>query len=969
MTQTHPWPESCSWRPLLLAELPALASENAHAFEQVLSLYPKQCRSVLEQLRPALWCSPWALEMLQRYPEQGAELLAQSQLGKTDCVVALEELSLDMMEPAFMAALRQLRQREMVRIALRDLMGWASLEETLADLSALASQCIARADEYARQALMPRFGVPRNGEGIEQRLIILGMGKLGGGELNFSSDIDLIFIYPEAGETDGRKVLDNQAYFIRHGQLLIRLLDELTADGFVFRVDMRLRPFGDAGPLAVSFAAMENYYQTQGREWERYAMVKAKALTGAPEDIATFQALLKPFVFRRYLDFSAIQSLRELKRMIEEQVQRKGMQHNIKLGRGGIREVEFIGQAFQLIYGGKNQALQQRGIVPVLQQLHADRLLEADVVSDLLRAYTFLRLAENRLQMVADAQTHDLPEDAGGQQRLAYAMGFADWGAFTEVLGGHREVVAQQFADVFAESAEPVSSNQWQDYWCALGSAQGSAGNELNADVFASLNLQQVDEHVRRLLALRQSSLYSKASREAQRRVDDFVPVLFEALLSVKGDRDAALSRALDFMRAVMRRSVYLVLLQENPNTLKRLLSFFAQSEWIAEQLIQQPAMLDQLIDTRLLYALKERPELDEELRESLDGVSAGDYEGWLDTMRSFKRSYTLGVAAVDVTDHMPLMRVSDHLTQCAEVMVQEAHRLAWVELVNKHGFPHCWRDGEVHNPGMAVIAYGKLGGIELGYSSDLDVVFLHDSSGQKEYTSGREDGKGDIDNTLFFARMAQKFSSIMSAQTRNGILYEVDTRLRPNGDSGEWVKGIAGFARYQREEAWTWEHQALVRARCICGSAALKEQFEAIRIEILTRPRNRQELLAEVVEMREKMRANLGGTNGMFSLKQDSGGLTDIEFMVQYAVLAWASEHEVLTRWTDNIRILEVMAQVGVITQKDSDILIESYRAIRAKIHRLALDKRKSQVEELGKLAPVVNAVADVWQRFMTLA
>ena len=965
------WPDACCWRPILPSTLPVLLLEETElAWEQLLDVTDSTLHGVLHDLKPALMCSPWALDLLRLRPALFTCILQSPRLNETvNYADSLQELSLSATEAEFMQGVRQLRQREMLRISLRDLMAWSSVEQTLQELSALAQQCIIHALAYAKQAMQHSFGLPFNPQGEEQELIVLGMGKLGGGELNFSSDIDLIFIYPESGVTNGRKPLDNQSYFIRLGQLLIKLLDELTADGFVFRVDMRLRPFGDSGALAVNFAALENYYQTQGREWERYAMIKARAVTGGQASCEAFKALLKPFVFRRYLDFSAIQSLRELKRMIADQVKRKSMQGNVKLGRGGIREVEFIGQAFQLIYGGKNAALQQRSIVHVLQQLGSDGLLEPIVVESLLEAYTFLRLTENRLQMVADAQTHDLPESRLEQTRLAFAMGFADWDGFINKLGQYRDIVAQQFADVFAAEQRTESEGQWQSLWRIVGEQDIDKEQfERWLNVLIEQGLDDAEDVWRRLRTLKQSSLYQKSTTEARQRVDSFIPVLLCGVLCLQDNKVAAFIRALEFVRAVVRRSVYLVLLQENPRTLSRLLMFFSQSGWMAENLTQQPALLDQLIDTRLLYSLPERPELDAVLLDQLDSVAADDFEGRLDVMRRFKRSYTISIAAMDVTQQLPLMRVSDHLTQCAEVLVQQAYRIAWLELAQRHGSPYCQHNGAAHSPSMAVIAYGKLGGIELGYSSDLDVVFLHDSQGEREYTSGRLDSKGVIDNTLFFARLAQKFSLVMNAQTRSGQLYEIDTRLRPDGNSGEWVKSMRGFAAYQRDKAWTWEHQALVRARFVCGSALLQKQFEAVREEILCRPRDREDLRKEVVKMREKMRENLGATGGCFSLKQDAGGLTDIEFIVQYAVLGWANQYPELTKWTDNIRILELIANLDVFPAQDSLTLIESYRAIRAKIHRLALDKRKSIVQDPGELAPVVEAVAKIWRRFMLL-
>ncbi|MGM0564470.1 MAG: bifunctional [glutamate--ammonia ligase]-adenylyl-L-tyrosine phosphorylase/[glutamate--ammonia-ligase] adenylyltransferase [Pseudomonadota bacterium] len=958
------WPDVCAWRPNVADTPPEkLAEHSERCLQQLQQALPGALHARVDELVPVWLSSPWAVRLVTAQPDLLGELDEDDwRAPRGDYRPLFGEIEARQLEEAeVMSALRRLRQREMLRIAIRDLMGWAVLEETLTDLTRFADAAIAFALNWSGERLQKRYGVPRDGDGREQQLIVYGMGKLGGGELNFSSDIDLIFFYPRKGETDGEKCLDNHQYFIRLGQQVIKLLDDPTGDGFVYRVDMRLRPFGDAGALAVSFAGAENYYQTQGREWERYALIKARPLSGDEGDVENLQKMLRPFVFRRYLDFTAVQSLRDLKAMIEAQVARKGMEDNIKLGRGGIREVEFIGQAFQLIYGGRNPDLRVRSIIDVLQTLAAEELLAAEDIDALLKAYTFLRLAENRLQMVDDGQTHDLPRDDVGRLRLAYAMGFDDWAAFASELDAHRDVVAEQFALTFAAPEEEDDRNRWMKLWYAELSTEEAlqalclAGDPRGTEVTA------------RLKQLRESSAYQKSTVESRQRVDEFMAKLLCQVSNLEHNRVQALLRLINFVRAVARRSVYLVLLSENPRALERLVFFFAESEWVAEQLTRQPAVLDQLLDARLLYELRRRPELDEQLKQHLASVAEDNFEGVLNELRRFKNAYTLNVAAVDLSGEMPLMHVSDHLTECAEVLLQEAHRLAWRETTTKHGTPRCWRDGVEHRPELGVIGYGKLGGIELGYSSDLDVVFVHDSGGERQYTSGRDDSdKGVVDNSLFFSRTAQKLVSVMTAQTPAGQLYEIDTRLRPDGDAGALVKSMEGYREYLLERAWTWERQALVRARFICGSPALREQFDRVRNEVLCQPREREALRREVVEMREKMRDHLGGQRGMVSLKQDHGGLADIEFMVQYGVLGWAAEHPQLTRHSDNIRILESMADCGVLPSDEVDTLIESYRAIRAKIHRLALDSRKAIVESPGDLGPVLEQVAAIWQRWM---
>lgn len=971
--RTQQWGLACDAPTQLSSTLPSALTEGATQVEVLLASDIATCEG-FERVKPALYVSLWLVEVFTKQAQDMQSILRDPKLIEQVDYQALvaQRLPHTLTESEYMTEIRRLRNQHMARIALRDLLGLASLEQTLSDLSNLAQACVASACAYARSVLAQRHGIPLSHEGRALDLMVLGMGKLGGGELNFSSDIDLMFFYPEQGQTNGEKPLDNQTYFVRLGQLIIKLLDTRTADGFVFRVDMRLRPFGDSGALAISTTAAEKYYQEQGREWERYAMIKACTLYGDDADVAEFRSRINPFVYRRYLDFSAIQSLRELKKMIAMQVQKKGMEDNIKLGAGGIREIEFIAQAFQIIYGGKRPELQQRSLVNVFGVLSEQALLPADVVREVLNAYAFLRKAENRLQMMRDEQTHDLPTSDTERTRLAYSMGFDDWHGFERALTHHRTTVDAQFKAVFEEE-KTEQSGVVQKWLNCLSDEEGIA----IAELVDTLGVEERDECIRLLSALKSSSVLKKASEEAQQRFNALMPIFFEEIAQLQTGKAQAFKQGMALIQAVLRRSNYLVLLYENRSALKRLLNLFANSAWVAEQIIAQPLLLDTLLDERQLLNVRDAQAMREELNQL---IRLDTEEAVLEGMRQFKNMNTLSIAAVDLSGLMPLMKVSDHLTTCAEVLVQRTHELAWESMVARNGIPRCLSgDGvggdseSMMDASMCVIGYGKLGGIELGYSSDLDIVFLHNSKKAKSYTTGREDGGGVIDNTLFFTRLAQRFASVMQTHTLGGQLYEVDTRLRPDGNSGEWVKSLEGFEKYQLHDAWTWEHQALVRARFISGRAELETAFNAIRQRVLCRKRDLNTLLKEVVDMREKIRDSIQAEKAKrggqcLNLKKDRGGLTDIEFMVQYSVLAYAHQHPSLTEYTDNIRILETMAHTGVMNAQDCDILIESYRQIRARIHRLALNKEKAWVNDLGELAPVVQSVADIWHRFMAV-
>ncbi|MEE5069766.1 bifunctional [glutamate--ammonia ligase]-adenylyl-L-tyrosine phosphorylase/[glutamate--ammonia-ligase] adenylyltransferase [Pseudomonas alliivorans] len=854
--------------------------------------------------------------------------------------------------------LRRQRMRHQVRIIWRDLTRQADLIETCRDLSDMADACIDLACHWLHERLCQQFGTPTGRRtGLPQQMVILGMGKLGAVELNLSSDIDLIFGYPEGGETVGvKRPLDNQEFFIRLGQRLIKALDPVTVDGFVFRVDMRLRPYGSSGALVLSFNALEQYYQDQGRDWERYAMIKARVVGGDQKAGAELLEMLRPFVYRRYLDFSAIEALRTMKQLIQQEVKRKGMAENIKLGAGGIREVEFIAQAFQLIHGGRDLSLQQRPLFKVLKTLEGQGYLPGAVTEELREGYEFLRYTEHAIQAIADRQTQMLPDNEQDQARIALMMGFSDWASFHERLMYWRGRVSWHFRQVIADPDSDPDEEQEDDSDVIVGGEWLPLWEESQDEEAASRQLSQAgfvnaETAIRHLANLRSSPHLRSMQRLSRERLDTFIPrLLAQAVEHAKPD--LVLERVLPLVEAVARRSAYLVLLTENPDALRRLLTLCAASPWIAEQIARFPLLLDELLNEGRLFNPPLAPELAAELRERLIRIPEDDLEQQMEALRHFKLAHSLRVAASEITGSLPLMKVSDYLTWLAEAILEQVLALAWRHSVARHGTPSR-PDGTLCDPGFVIVGYGKVGGIELGHGSDLDLVFIHDGDPQTE-----TDGARPIDSAQFFTRLGQRIIHLLTTQTNSGQLYDVDMRLRPSGASGLLVSSLGAFARYQDKEAWTWEHQALVRARVLTGSPDLGREVEKVRADVLGRERDLDKLRAEVSEMRAKMRDNLGsrltaagrGANAFessmpFDLKQDAGGIVDIEFMVQYAALAWSREHPGLLQYTDNIRILEGLEEAGLLPDADASLLREAYKAYRSAAHRQALQKQAGVV------------------------
>ena len=931
---------------------------------QLAELNPR--RNVDLSLLGKIWaCSEFVATTMIRHPLLWDELLKTRAL---ESVFSLEkyqqlldsrikDLSLQN-DIALMKQLRLFRAQQMLRIAWRDLANLAGTTETLRNLTDLAEACVDLSLESLFQEQCERLGTPLNSRGETQRLVVIGMGKLGGYELNFSSDIDLIFCFEEEGEIAGARYLANSQFFMRLGQRLIKVLDDVTEDGFVYRVDMRLRPYGDSGALVTSHAGLEQYYQTQGRDWERYAMVKARIIGGDRKQGQAVMDMLKPFVYRRYLDFGAFESIREMKAMINAEIVRKGNQHNIKLGAGGIREIEFIGQTFQLLRGGSEPELRVRGIRDVLAVLTEKKYLDKTEAEALTESYDFLRRLENRLQMYRDAQTHLLPDEPLQQMSMSLAMGYESWSHLFEDCEKHRQFVRGAFSQLLNdESDEPEKETSTNELLRTLWLYASTEEEAL--DILERVSINNAQAVCTLLEQFKKSSQLKLITSTGRQRLDVLMPELLTHLI---GHNDAAevLRRLLELVHSVLRRSIYLSLLNEYPQALKQLVALVAASPWIAKLLSRYPVLLDELLDPQNLYQIPTRLKLKQELDEALQRIES-DEEQQIEVLRKFKQAQVLKIAAVDIAGVMDVFEVSEHLSDIAEVLLNKVMQLAWEWMELKHGRPVCVINGETYHPTMAVVAYGKMGGRELSYSSDLDLVFLHDSCGEQQQT----DGERCLDNASFFARMAQRVIHLLSLQTANGRLYETDMRLRPDGNAGMLVSSLQAYDKYQHDKAWTWEHQALIRARILCSSAHLKTEFVRIRRSILTRQRDLGSLLADITQMRDKMRVALGSksSDGMkFHLKQDAGGLVDIEFIAQFGVLNCAHHDASLSEETATRKILMKLVACGLLEEAQAKSLCDAYKTYRTLSHQRALQEQSPMVDS-ESVEKTREQVKNIWQ------
>ena len=916
---------------------------------------PPELESLLGRVRAS---SEYLSHWIDRHPQRFAEL-AEAGFYSTRLDAAAEQRAL---HEAVMAAgdragvlqaLREFRHRHTVRVAIRDIAGWATLDETMADLSDTADACCRAALERCMAELAADHGRPRTDTGEPVVPVILGMGKLGGRELNFSSDIDLIFCFSAHGETDGPRPLHTDRYWARVVQQFTQLLAENTTDGFAYRVDWRLRPFGDSGPPAVTFDALEHYYLVHGREWERYALIKARPVAGELDAGRGLLKTLRPFVYRRYLDYNAIGALRELKQKINAEIARRDLSDHIKLGPGGIREVEFVVQAFQLVRGGQEPALRNPSLRPTLAELGHSGLLDPALVRRLDAAYVFLRRLENALQWYQDRQVHRLPQDATARRAVCIALGFPGWSALGEALAAHQRVVRDAFAMLFDDPDHPDGAKGVADALAADWDAPGESPRL--AEELRRNGCQDPDALIEPLAALLGSRGVRALSDSGERMLRAVLSVLLVELAGHEDPRTVA-PRVMQVLDEIVGRTTYLALLRESEVARSQLIRLCAASPWITRLLAQTPALLDSLLDPRTLYNPPDRDGILAELSELREQLADAGTEQQMDALRRFRQEITLRVAAADVLEALPLVKVSDRLSWLAEALVQAVLDYVRSEMVAEYGTP-LRDDGEPAR--LGVIGYGKLGGIEMGYGSDLDLVFLHDATDPERETEG---GQRPIANAVFFSRMTQRIVNWLSAQTAAGRIYEVDLRLRPSGSAGLLVSSLDGFRQYQAENAWTWEHQALVRARPVAGSQAVGEAFERIRRDTLTAPRDAAALRHDVRNMREKMRRELSlRADGCVDVKQMPGGLTDVEFLTQYLVLRHCHAHPELVRWTDNWRQTDALVLTGILGAEQGRALIDAYREYRAWLHARDLQQQDRLAPETA-FVEARREIAAMW-------
>ena len=886
--------------------------------------YPPAPNHTVRTLTPCLRHSRYAQRLLLARPELAAELQTGLLLS-FERAEMLADIGTPADEAALSKALRRLRQRVLLRLLLRDLGGLADFAEVARTMTTLAEVAIGAALRACSAAMASEAGDPGT------RMLVVGMGKLGGAELNVSSDIDLIFVYPEDAELAGGRT--RHEYFSQLGRRLIKCLDEPTGEGRVFRVDMRLRPWGDSGPLAMSFDALEQYLVSHGREWERYAWIKARVMPAC--DLVPFDdnhetelaALTRPFVFRKYLDYGSIGAMRELHAQIRQEVRRRDLADHIKLGPGGIREVEFTAQVFQLIRGGRDSTLQSRPTLSVLGLLAAKGLLAPETVAELGEAYLYLRKLEHRLQYLEDAQTHELPAGDEDRALIAESMGSADWPAFSLELARQRANVTRHFEQVFSDNDEGRH---------ALGPLwEGTLEKDGATTQLAALGYTAAADTLSYLAEVRAGSRYRDLPAASRTRYDALVPRLIEQSAKT-AQPDTTLKRCLTLVETVSRRAAYLALLDEHPQALKRIAAMLSASSWAADYLTRHPILLDELLDARLLQTEPDWPAFGRQLRAELalhrgDAEHQGDTERMMDVLRETHHAQVFRLLAQDLAGALSVERLADHLSALADLILQVVIELCWSQLARKPG--PTMRD----TPRFAVIAYGKLGGKELGYASDLDIIFLYNNGNESD--NGNEGEDADDAAAETYARLAQRMNTWLSSTTSAGTLFETDLRLRPNGASGLLVSSVEAFCKYQGESAWVWEHQALTRARFCAGDAAVGALFEAEREKILRLPHDTAKLRDEVAAMRAKMLAAHPNKSGLFDLKHDAGGMIDIEFAVQYLVLAHAHTHPELTRNLGNIALLKMAAGLGLIPDGLADSVRDAYREYRHLQHGLRLN------------------------------
>lgn len=828
--------------------------------------------------------------------------------------------------------LRWFRRAEGVRLIARDLLGLDSVEDTLAGSSALADVCIALALDDAVRRVAARHGHVRDAGGRVQLPVVFALGKLGGGELNFSSDVDLVFAYEGDGQdSDGAVPLAPDAWHARVVRLFTQCLGATDMDGFCHRVDLRLRPFGQSGKPSLSFPAMEQYFQREGRDWERYAWLKARPVAGDVAAGGRFLETLRPFVYRRYLDFNAIDALREMKAQIDLEVQRQDLADDIKLGRGGIREIEFLVQVVQLVRGGREPALRRRGLLSGLSACIDAGYIAASTGAMLREAYVFLRRLENRLQMLRDTQTQALPGDGQDRWRIASTLDFPDWDALRAELDRHRERVATEFAQVLAPRTRTRPADAMLALWQSL--ARGDAG------VLEEAGLGLGPGLVERLRAFAANPGVQALSARTRMRLDRLMAALLERLRGRAGeDEDAALA-IIDLLQILLRRSNYLALLEQQPAALDRLFELARGSRWLVQRLVAQPLLLDDVFDPRA-PAPPDEAEIARALADAAAAAGPDDAEAVLAALGEGRTSLHFRLALATIDDRLPAPQIAARLAAIAQEVLRHVLDLALADCVRRHGWP---AGAGPRRSGLALLGYGSLGAGELGFASDLDLVFVFDA-GLGDAETG---GPAVVEGQRFYARVVQKLLAYLAVPLPGGRLYEVDARLRPDGAKGLLVTSLDAYAAYQRERAWTWEQQALVRARFIAGDEDLGGRFAALRRQWLGQPREVTALHEAVLDMRGRLRQALDRSReGLFDLKQGRGGLVDLEFLLQYLVLAHAAEVPELLASGASGDLIAILARHGLLDADQAAALAGAHATLLQAALRRTLDARPRLVQ-----------------------
>jgi glutamate-ammonia-ligase adenylyltransferase len=896
--------------------------------------------------------STYALNQLCRTPAllDNLHRLKQfnlDQLGLSEACDQVQEIA------STQKILRQHRHAKLIEIIYLDVINSIPLKLVLCHLSDLADQLIRCALNAAERHLVAKHGQPVDPDGNPITLNIIAMGKLGGRELNFSSDIDLICSYANEGDLAGYGHLAYQEFFTRVVKLFTKLLNETTEDGFVYRVDLRLRPWGDSGPVVLHHMALEHYYQLHGREWEQYAMVKARIITGSDSDQQFIQSTLKPFVYRKYHDYRVFEGLAGLKDQIDRQAKSKNMRDNIKVGNGGIREIEFFVQAFQILKGGRNNRLQSQQIFTCFDILQTQNIIASKTIEELRAAYGFLRQLENKIQMIADEQSHSCPQNELIQQRIAYTMNLADWQSVQTMLDQHRAKVSYHFTELFKREAGTDSDISISDAF-----SEEKTDNQ-QIELLESYHLNHTAEISQKLTQFFTSKAWGFMSARAKQRFSTLLPDLLKSISQSASQTKNHLilfDRLLNLFSSIAGRSVYFELLHQNGHLLDKLVHLFNRSEWIAQEVAQYPMLLEYLIQPDNNEDKFDRENIAKNLQIQLDNV-AGDTELELDNLRLFKREQTIVIAIAELSEQITPLAVSQYLTELAEVVLHAVYQLASITLQSQYGRPQCAVDGVTREANFAIIGYGKLGGYEMHYQSDLDVIFLHDSTGDKQITNGKK----SIDNGVYFARLAQKIISMTGILTSAGKLYEIDSRLRPEGASGLLVTSDHAYLQYQLNKAWTWEHQALVRARHVGGSPRLKSTFQEMRHRILSIERDPLKLKQDIINMRAKISHNKAPKEGDHrNLKYSKGCMVDIEFMVQYWALLHANKVSSISAYSDNIGLINELFRLDLISSQQSQ-LVGTYQTYHRWLHRTVLQNNPAEIASV-KIAAAVEHVNNCW-------